>query len=157
MLNGAYLHLMLNHLPIVGVPFCALLLAKALWFKNRDVTRIALAFCVLVGLLTVPAFLTGEQAEEIVEAFPEVSLAQIHEHEEWATRSLWLVEALGLAALVGLVLDFRRSDGLPAPYVPILLVLAVAATSVLVVTANQGGRIRHPELVPGYEVPAETS
>lgn len=152
--NQAYLHLMLNHLPIVGVPFCALLLAKALWFRNRDVNRIALAFCVLVALLTIPAFLTGKNAEGMVAELPGVEHDQIHEHEEWAERSLWLVEALGLGALVGLVLEFRRRQELPAPYLPVLLVLAVVATSVLVVAANQGGRIRHPELVPGFEAPS---
>ena len=83
-MNAAHLHLLLNHLPVIGIPIIGVFLLLALAGKQQALVRIALGFTVVLALLTVPVYLSGEPAEEIVEDLPGVPHAVLEEHEEIA-------------------------------------------------------------------------
>ena len=72
-MNWAHVHLMLNHIPVVGIGFAILLLAVAVVRRSHELTNVALVFVILVSLWAIPAYLTGEPAEEVVEDLPGVS------------------------------------------------------------------------------------
>ncbi|HYR59058.1 MAG TPA: hypothetical protein VEO95_10525, partial [Chthoniobacteraceae bacterium] len=59
-MNAAHWHLALNHLPVVGMFFGALLLIFALWRKDDRLIRVCLAALAVVAVTGVPAYLTGE-------------------------------------------------------------------------------------------------
>jgi hypothetical protein len=63
-MNGAQLHLMLNHLPVMGALFSLLLLGWSLTRRSTEIQKLALGGALLAGLSSVPAYLTGEPAEE---------------------------------------------------------------------------------------------
>ncbi len=155
-MNGQQLHLLANHLPVVGSIGALLLLAAAWLWPARALNRVALAFTVLVGVASVVAFVTGEPAEEIVEHLPGIVEASIEHHEEAAERALWLGIATGLVGLGGLYLGrrhpARRTTLLPS----LLFMLALAA--VMAWTAHHGGRIHRPELAgaPAAILPGES-
>ena len=65
MMNVAHLHLMLNHIPVVGMGFGLALVGLALLRKSEELKRISLGFLIVIALLAIPAYLTGEQAAEI--------------------------------------------------------------------------------------------
>ncbi len=155
-MNGAHLHLILNHFPIVGLIFSLILLAAALYRKSPELTRAAAVAFVAVALVAIPVYLTGEPAEEIVEHMPGVAEDILERHESAGKISLIVLEVLGAVALLGLVLS-RGARALPRWWAPTLLALAVAVTAWVGWTANLGGQINHEEARPGFTAAAEVS
>lgn len=143
-MNWAHVHLMLNHLPVLGTIFGLLLLGWAALRRSEMLQRAALATFVLTGLAAIPVFLTGEPAEKVVEHLAGTAEQAIEAHEEAALVALIAVEALGALALTTLVLFRKR--GVPRPLVGAALVCALATAGWMAQTANLGGRIRHAEL-----------
>jgi uncharacterized membrane protein (UPF0136 family) len=140
-----HIHLLLNHLPIVGVPLIATLLIYGIVRRQRDVQRAALAGFVALALLTIPAYMTGEPAEEGVEHAPGVATALIDRHEDLATLAFALTGALGVFAAAGLVVS-RRERPVPKVILAGGVALAMLAIGALVPTGYYGGQIRHSEI-----------
>ena len=139
-----HLHLLLNHVPVIGMAFVLLILGVAIWRRNDGMGRLGLA--VLVGLAAVTAmvFLTGEPAEEAVEGVVGVSESMIHPHEEAAEASLIVTGIVGVLALVTLIIYRRRS--IPRWAAGTLFGATLATSAMLGWTANLGGQIRHTEI-----------
>ena len=140
-----HLHLWLNHVPVIGIPIGAALLAWGLLRSQRAVQRAGLAVLLVTALAAGPVFLTGEPAEERVEHLPGVSSQAIHQHEEAGELAVAFSHAVWIAAAVALFLSRRqrplaRGVGVSALVVATLAVGAVAWAGYL------GGRIRHTEL-----------
>lgn len=153
-LNPAHIHLLLNHFPVIGTILGFLLLLVAILTKSTPLKRGSFGLFVLIALLALPVYLTGEPAEEIVEGQPGVSQQIIEEHEDSALLSLIAIEALGVVGLVGLV-GYRRRDRLPDYLVWSVAILAIVGGGLVARTANLGGQIHHSEVRPGYQAPHE--
>lgn len=67
-MNGAHLHLLLNHVPVVGVPLGLLLLIGAYLRRSEEWKRAALWTFVFLAIMTVPTYLTGPQAEHYLKS-----------------------------------------------------------------------------------------
>lgn len=143
-MNWAHVHLMLNHVPVLGTIFGLLLLGWALLRRNEALQRVALGTFVLSALAAVLVFLTGEPAEELVHDLAGTAKQSIEAHEEAALVALIAVEALGALGLATLLLFRKR--GIPRPLIGAALVFALVTTGWMAQTANLGGRIRHAEL-----------
>lgn len=144
-MNQAHLHLLLNHLPILGTVFGLLVLTGGYFLKNNTVKRTALGMFVLSGILALPAYLTGEGAEEVVENLPGVGENLIEAHEEMATIFLWVVGLLGLMALATFYLDLKSKKTAPALYA-LTFVVALGTLFFAQKVGNSGGEIRHTEI-----------
>lgn len=144
-MDAAHWHLVLTHVPVVGVLFAALVLAVALVARADAVRRLALGLVVVVALTAVPTFLTGEPAEEVVERLPGVSERVIDRHEDAAQFALGAVAITGFLALLGLLVSLRAPRVL-AGVVPGTLVVTLLSGALLAWTANLGGQIRHTEI-----------
>lgn len=147
-MNQAHLHLLLNHLPILGTLFGLLILTAGYIFKNISVKKTALGLFVLSAVMAVPAYLTGEGAEEIVENLPGVSENLMEEHEELANIFLWVVGVLGLLALGTFYADSNGKKITPILYA-ITLVVAIGAMIFAQQVGTSGGEIRHSEIRVG--------
>ena len=154
-MNAAYVHLLLNHIPILGTAFGVLFLVYALVRNRTELKRIAQGIFVLAALAAVPVYLTGEPAEEVVEHQPGVFEDAIEQHEGAALYALIGVEALGLLSLVGLFAS-RGDRDLPGGLMGVTLLLAVGVVGLMVWTAYLGGKISHPELVGNAVLEVET-
>ena len=143
-MNAPQVHLMLNHVPVIGVLFAALALGVGLVWRNVAILRLGLAILVLVALAAVPVYFSGEPTEEHVEHLAGVSESTIEAHEDMAKAAMISMAVLGLAALVAL-LRYRRQS-VPPRLAGLLLVAVLALSGALAWTAHLGGRIRHPEL-----------
>ena len=66
-MNAAYVHLTLNHVPVLGVVFALPLLGFGLLRRNPALLRAGWVTLVAVALVAIPVYLSGEGAEEIVE------------------------------------------------------------------------------------------
>ncbi len=144
-MDSAHLHLLLNHLPVVGTVIGLAALGIGMWRGNEELKKVSLAVFVASAVLALPTYFTGESAEELVEDLAGVSESIIKRHEDAALVALIAVELLGLAALGALVL-FQRGSHAAKLLVTTSLVLAVATVGLMARAANLGGQIRHTEI-----------
>ena len=144
-MNSAHLHLLFNHLPILGTLFGILILLGGYLLRSAAVKRTALGIFVLSAGFALVAFQTGEGAEEAVEGLSGVSEALISRHEELADLFLGASIITGVIALfnfLGDVLSWRIFRTL---YV--FTLVAAAGTMVLAQqVGTSGGEIRHSEI-----------
>ena len=145
-MSGAHLHLLVNHLPIVGAFLAIPLLGLAVLLRrDRGMLRASVVVLVLSASGAGIALGTGEPAEEQVEDLPGISAPAIHTHEERAEAAAGLSV---LAAVVGagaLLLAERRGQ---APPLPLAAAVAAALLSAgaMAWTGASGGVIHHEEL-----------
>lgn len=151
-MDATHLHLMLNHLPILGVPFGLALLVAGVLRSSEELKKAALVAFVLSWAAVVPVYLTGEPAEETVESLPGVQESLVETHEHAAPFALAATSLLGVLSLASLLL-FGKSD-LPASAAAALIVLALLSAGALAYTGWTGGHIRHTELHAQPAVPA---
>jgi uncharacterized membrane protein len=144
-MNLAHVHLMLNHVPVLGSIFALLLLGAALVRKSIELQKVGLVVLVLVAVAALPVYFTGEPAEEVVEHYPGVSEAMIEQHQDAAKLATVGIEVVGLIALSGLWFS-RRSRANPRPFVTASLILGLVVAGLMLWVANLGGQIHHPEI-----------
>jgi hypothetical protein len=89
------------------------LLGWALLRKSEELKKKSLGFFIIIALLAIPAYLTGEPAEELVGNLPGVSKASIEQHEEAAQVAFAGVLIVGAAALGGLIFSGAAKIGSP--------------------------------------------
>ncbi len=143
-MNGAQLHLALNHLPVMGTIIATCVLVAAMIFKSDAVRRTAIALLIGSGLAAGATFLTGEPAEEVVEELPGIQEPLIKAHEEAAEGALIASGILAALALGALLLD--RKGKLTGTLTGVLLAGSLGVSVGMGYAAHLGGLIRHPEL-----------
>jgi len=150
-MNTAHWHLVLNHLPIVGVIIGTLVLAAGFLRKgNSTVKNTALGIFVFAGLSAVPSYLTGEGAEEVVESLPGITEASIEAHEELAMVFLILAGILGAISVLTLAAQRYKPKFVPGLYILILLFAAGVCYAGQKV-GTSGGEIHHSEIRAGAD------
>lgn len=143
-MDAAHIHLMLNHVPVLGAIFGLLVMGYGLARRSQEVIRTGLWTLVVVGVASGVVYLTGEPAEELVEGLPGFSHSILERHEVaalWATVGAGLV---GVVSLAGLVL--YRAKQISRRYAVGVLVLTLALTGLMGWTANLGGQVMHAEI-----------
>lgn len=143
-MSAVHLHLVLNHVPVIGTLIGVCLLAYALLRRDDRLVRVCLGMFALLAAVAFAAFLTGEPAEEAVEGLAGVSASIVEQHEEAALLATIALGVLGLLSL-GALLRFRRAP-LPRQAALLLLAAALVPAGLMAWTANLGGQIRHPEI-----------
>jgi uncharacterized membrane protein len=154
-MNPTHLHLILNHVPVLGTAFGLGLLVFGMARKSQELKKAALGVSVIVALLAVPAYLTGEPAEDGVKALSGVAMPVIEQHERAATVAFTGILVLGAAALTGLLL-FRSGQQLPSWFGSLMLAASLIVSGLMAWTANLGGQIRHSEIRSGASPSAAT-
>ncbi len=143
-MNPTHIHLLLNHFPIVGTLIGSAILLYSI-IKNQNTGKNTGAFIIVImAIIAIPVFLTGEPAEESIEDMAGISRALIHDHEEASEKAFWLMEATGMISLVALMLYKTRPAFASKAF---LIAFAFSAISFFAMawTGYLGGKIRHPE------------
>ena len=109
-MNGAHWHLVLNHLPIIMPMAGFILLILSFFVKHQEYARAAYFLFIVGALATIPAFLTGEGAEETIEGIAGIDENFIHRHEEAAELFAICNYVLGFLSLVGIWASFTNSN-----------------------------------------------
>jgi uncharacterized membrane protein len=154
-MNEAHLHLTFNHLPIIIPIIGLLIMIGGILLKSEVIKRTAYAVFILGALATIPAFASGEGAEEIAENLPEVTHHLIHEHEEVAETFALLSYLLGGISLIGLWSNWKqKSLSNVSTYITALLSVIVISTAKK--TGTTGGEIRHTEIRSSQDASSNT-
>jgi hypothetical protein len=143
-MNAVHLHLIVNHLPVVGSLFAAGLLLFALARREGSIRRLALGSLLLVALTALPAYLSGEPAEEAIENRPGIEELRVERHEDLARVALIGLELAGAIALAALIIFRRRA--IPGSLLAVALIVDLGAAALLARVATLGGEIRHEEI-----------
>jgi hypothetical protein len=152
-MNLAHLHLILNHVPIIGTIIGLGLFLVSFAEKNDDLKRAGLLVLAAVGLLALPTFFSGIGAQGAIRRDPAVSAVLIERHEGAAILALFFMEISGALALVGLWQRHRLSTGKRWSWTLIAILFFAAVTAGLMArVGTTGGEIRHPEIRIAREV-----
>lgn len=142
-MSPAHLHLLLNHLPLIGIPFSLGFLVQSIRKHSDSSRNFALVVLLLSCLLSIPVYLTGEPAEDLIKTVVSgIDVRNIHEHEGVAQVSLILCIITGATALCALLLKRRQ---VRSSFTFAAITLAFASTCTLAYTSFLGGKIRHTE------------
>jgi len=144
-MNDAHIHLVVNHFPIIGTIFGLGILVVGLLLKNNSVKNTAYVLFVIAAIFGFFSIATGEGAEEIVEDFPGIGKAIIHEHEEVAEKLALVLYALALTSVFGIYTNVKnKTKATLVSY--IALGIALIAVYFAQQTGTSGGEIRHTEI-----------
>lgn len=145
MLNWAHIHLVLTHIPVIGIGVVIAFLLAGLPRRSRELKCVSLQMFVALALLSIAVYLTGSPASHQMRVLPGISRETIHHHSSVADFAFGGMEVLGAVSL-GALFKFRNSAAIPVRFVAALLGLAFVVLILMIWTANLGGRIRHSEI-----------
>jgi len=145
-MNTAQWHLLLNHLPIIGTVIGTLIMSAGFILKNNSTVKVtALGVFVFSALCAIPAYLTGEGAEEVVEKLPGVTKSLIESHEDLGQIFFIVAGALGVLSVVTFLADWRKNKMAAVLYV-IVLIAGIGLSVFAKQVGTSGGEVRHSEI-----------
>ena len=147
-MNEVHIHLLLNHAPVMGTAFGALLLFYGLFKNSKSVIEASMLAFIITALFTIPVFLTGEPAEESIENIPGILKSAIETHEENAEVAFWLMEALGVFSILTFIMKVKENK-MANSFTKAALVFSLVIFGFMAKVANEGGKIRHSEISNG--------
>ena len=147
-MNAAHLHLMFNHLPIVGLGFTILLNILAIILKNQELKKLSCWFYIIIGLLSILPLITGDGAHEILKTYPGISSDAIENHETWAYIFFYGLMLNGVLAIGALWFSPKKPDLMKKLSIT-MLILALVLLFFVYQTGVTAGKIRHPEIENG--------
>ena len=141
-MNAAHLHLITNHIPIIGL-FCGLfVLICGMVSKNKSVLTISMLLIALCSAGGMVANKSGEEAEDTVEQIAGISKSAIHEHEEAAEAAVPFILLSFVFSATGLFLHRKNHKWAGIANI-LLLVVCLLACSLSARAGWLGGKIRH--------------
>ncbi|MDO9256367.1 MAG: hypothetical protein Q7U54_12700 [Bacteroidales bacterium] len=143
-MNWAYIHLIINHFPIIGVSIGTALLAAGVIFKNQGVTISGLGNILFASLMAIVAYMTGNPAEELMKGLPEIAKSLISRHENIATVGMYLMVTAGLLAASSLYSIWKKDKTIRL-LIMLTLAFSIISSGTMVFIGLTGGQIRHSE------------
>lgn len=144
-MNDVHIHLVVTHLPIVGVLIGFLVLLTGYIKKSPQVKTTALGIFIFSALAAIAAFYTGEAAEDIAENLPGVSETLIHTHEEQAELFYTMMLILGGVSLVTMLIHHKKYTFVKYGFIVVLL-LSLSSIIISKYVGTSGGEITHVEI-----------
>jgi hypothetical protein len=153
-MNIAHIHLIFNHFPIIGSIIGFLVLIWGLLSKNDIIKQTALGIFMFSAIMTIPAYVSGDGAAEVVKNLAGVKADIIDQHEDLAAVAMILIQVLGVLSLASFY--FMINKHFITRYLMIFcFVISLTVIGFMVVAGYTGGKIRHSEMsTSGISVPA---
>jgi len=153
-MNLANLHMLLNHLPILGTLITLGVFVVALIGNKDDLKHACLTLFAFIALAAIPAYLSGPGAQAAIQESPDVSMAMIEAHQGAALLAFIFMELTGAAAILSLWRFSTTGKWLTASArasLALVLAFALVTAGLMGIAGNTGGDIRHPEILAGQE------
>lgn len=152
-MEPVHLHLLTNHVPVIGAFFGALVLLIGMARKSPPTLAAAYWIFLFSAALGLVAYFTGEGAEEAVENLPGVTHNLVETHEDIGKFTLVALIILGAISVFGLIRSRNHYDKIKT-IAMVALVVALAGFGIGAYTAYTGGLIRHTEIRSGSQLTA---
>ena len=143
-MNWAYVHVIINHFPIVGVIIGTLILIAGMVFKNEGIKISGLGTLAFAALMAVIVDLTGDPAKEAVRGLTDFIPSLITRHENIASIAMFIMAPLGILAAVTLYSIYKKVRYVRFLLIITLIISLISCTAMGYV-GRTGGQIRHTE------------
>jgi hypothetical protein len=143
-MNLAHIHIVLNHVPSLGSIAGLLLLAAAIYKKDEALKQFACRLLVVITMAILPTYVSGAEAQRIVNKNPSYSAGMVQLHQNAAMITLLAMTGAGMFAWFSLW-EHRRHAKSGSLTTMATLIFTMAAVASVLVTANIGGKISHLE------------
>ena len=141
----SHLHLVLNHIPVIGSVIALGIMLLALVRRSADLRRAGLEVVVIVGLATLPAYLAGVGAQPPAAERSEALSAALGAHHDAALIGAGFMLLTAIVAWVGLW-QTRRVTAPARGVFAAVIFLATISLALMGRAANLGGQIRHADV-----------
>ncbi len=151
-----YLHVLINHVPIIGTGMGLLGLLIALLLRSRIALVPSLAIVTLSGLSAWPVYITGSNAyRPIMKIADDSGRDWLDEHMDRADRTIWIFYAMAGVAAIAITAPLKwPKSAIPLGRVAALAAMTGVATGGYI--AQAGGLIRHGEFrIPSQMTPSD--
>src|SRR5689334_13937678 len=135
--SWSHWHILVSVFPLIGLVFVLGLYATAFVTSNEAMKRACLVLFVILGILSVPTYLSGDHSMEALSKDPKISQDLMSSHFGWGVAALAVLVITGLTALIELWRSRRRGH-LSNDALHLVLGLAIVSL-VLMVIAGEGG------------------
>ena len=155
-MNLAHLHLILNHIPIIGTLIGLGLFIVSILSDTDDLKRASLMVFAGIALLALPTFFSGVGAQGAIRKDAAAPASLIERHEGAAILALFFMEVTGALAFVGL---WQRDRLFGKPWssnLALILSFSIVTAGLMTRVGATGGDIRHPEIRLAQEVTKES-
>jgi uncharacterized membrane protein len=143
--SASHLHLILSLFPSIGLIFVLGFYVTALVTNDAATKRSCLLLFGILGLLTIPTYLSGDRSMAVLSRDPKVSQDLMTTHFGWGLTSLALLVLTGATALIELWRS-RRAEQLSNNALHLVLGLAIVSLALMVIAGEIGWEINHHEL-----------
>lgn len=151
-MNDAHLHVMLNHLPMIGSFFAFLTLLIGLITSKRSIIILGLCFYIFLGIANLVVHNTGEGAEHFVEERVQVDHHMVHEHEEQGEYLMFSGLAIGAIAIISLIFILKMKKKSRVLNI-LILVFSIIQFYLIYQVGISGGKIIHKEIYEEQVLP----
>lgn len=141
-MSWEYLHLVSNPFSIVLVTVGSMAGLAGWLVGSEQLERYGVMSLLLGALFTVPAFVTGLTAADVVEQRTFVEPSLMHSHRSWA---IWTIVVLGAEGVFAGFSLFQPDDARLRRFV---LVVGLVCAGLVAYTAYLGGRLNHADVSP---------
>lgn len=167
-LTWPYVHLLLNHFPVVLSVVALVATLGALITNRRGLWLNAMAMLTAAGLVVYPVHFTGDQADHALRDPWYIKRGVIDAHDDAAGIAMAIMLVAGAIAAYGLWRAMKRHDEMIPGLIRAAVVIgAVAAFGSVSYAAYLGGKIVHdapvlqlrdapPGLPPGIATPPDS-
>ena len=148
-LSPLYIHVLINHIPELGLGSSLFALFLGLVFRSREARRVGLILVFLCAASAWPVLRTGQKGyNAIYFSIEPTDQAWLDAHMRTAEKWIWAFYVLAALALVAIVcpLKWPRSE---MTLVLMVLLLGAGTFALSGYIAYLGGRVRHVEFRKG--------
>lgn len=150
-MNAAHLHLLVNHVPIIGSAFGLFFLLLSLHPRfGANVRRAGLILFVVTGLFSFISVESGEKVWKFLLGIPGVQWDNMRDHIVLAKNANIVAIITALVALFILVMDWIDRK-FPSFVRWLAYLLGIVTFVMMVVVGERGGMIHHPEVIKDWK------
>ncbi len=143
--SGPHLHIVLNHFPVIGLILTLGLYLAAFYLNSNDLKRSSLILFVILGILSIPVYISGAAARWAYQGRTDVSMDVITAHQDVALLAFIFLGITGCIAWLALWQQ-RRFGTLNNANLYSVLGLAIISAFLMIETGSVGGTIVRPDL-----------
>jgi uncharacterized membrane protein len=150
--SWSHLHILVSVFPSFGLLFVLGFYIAGFRADNDGIRRTCLALFVILALLSIPIYLSGNGAMAALAKAPRLTKEMMNTHYGWGMAALLVLVMTGMVALVELWRSYRarRASGDPFHLVSGLAIIALGLTAVV---SELGLEIGHRELQSTTVIP----
>jgi uncharacterized membrane protein len=136
---------MLTHIPIIGIFIGIGIMIYGLLIKNETLLKVSLTLFIIMAILMIPSYFTGEWSKLIIEKKLGVSDKIIQSHESFAVKAVFLMLILMILAIINFIF-INKKHTYSNLLTIIILIFSIIIAVVMTKVGDLGGQIRHTEI-----------